>query len=53
VLAIVIALAIAWYLGKLDRYLPEAVRSTTALGAAAPAAVAGTTAPAGPAQPAR
>jgi hypothetical protein len=32
----VLALAIAWYLGRLDRYLPGQVRSTQILGDAAP-----------------
>jgi hypothetical protein len=35
---VVLGLALGWYLGKLDRYLPQAARSTTVLGANAPAA---------------
>jgi hypothetical protein len=38
VLALVAALAVGWYLGKLDGYLPPAARSVTALGNNAPAA---------------
>jgi hypothetical protein len=34
---IVLALAIAWYLGRLDAYLPHPVRSTSVLGDLAPA----------------
>lgn len=37
-LVLVLVLAGSWYLGKLDRYLPLAVRSTEVLGDAAPAA---------------
>lgn len=32
-----VALGTAWFVGKLDRYLPEAIRSTTVLGVRAPA----------------
>jgi hypothetical protein len=35
--AVVLALAIAWYLGKLDRYLPAPARSTSVMGDIAPA----------------
>jgi hypothetical protein len=38
VLVILVSLAAGWYLGKLDRYLPSKLRSTTVLGDAAPAA---------------
>jgi hypothetical protein len=34
---VLVALAIGWYLGKLDRYLPKAATSTSILGDAAPA----------------
>jgi len=44
-LLVVAALAIGWYLGKLDGSLPPAARSVTVLGSAAPAA------PASPASP--
>jgi hypothetical protein len=37
VLLVIVALAVGWYIGKLDRYLPEAARSTSILGDAAPA----------------
>jgi len=37
-LLVIVALAIGWYLGKLDRYVPEPMRSTSVLGASAPAA---------------
>lgn len=37
-LLVVLALAVAWYLGKLDRYLPRAITSVGILGDAAPAA---------------
>jgi hypothetical protein len=37
-LLVVAALAIGWYLGKLDGYLPPAARSVTVLGSSAPAA---------------
>jgi hypothetical protein len=36
-LLLIAALAIGWYIGKLDRYLPKAARSTSILGDAAPA----------------
>ena len=49
VVVIVAALAVAWYLGKLDRYLPVDARSTSVLGGAAPARVEPTTAAATPA----
>jgi len=38
VLVILLSLAAGWYLGKLDRYLPGKLRSTTVLGDSAPAA---------------
>jgi hypothetical protein len=38
-IAVIVVLAISWYIGKLDRYLPQQVRSTSVLGAAAPAHV--------------
>ncbi len=38
-LALILAVLGSWYLGKLDRYLPEAARSSTVLGDAAPSAV--------------
>ncbi len=37
-LAVLVGLAIAWYLGKVDKYLPHSARSVTVLGDAAPAA---------------
>ena len=37
-LALIVILAGAWYVGKLDRWLPDAVSSTRVLGANAPAA---------------
>jgi hypothetical protein len=40
VLAILLVLAGTWYVGRLDRYLPHAARSTTVLGEHAPAAKA-------------
>ena len=39
-LLLLLALAGGWYFGKLDAYLPQQVRSTTVLGASAPAAPA-------------
>lgn len=36
---LLLGLALGWYVGKLDSYLPEKVRSTTVLGEAAPANV--------------
>jgi hypothetical protein len=36
-IAVVLASALGWYLGKLDRYLPIQVRSTSVLGDLAPA----------------
>ncbi len=45
-LLIVLGLAIGWYVGKLDHYLPSAVRSTSVLGENAPAWVAPPSAPA-------
>lgn len=36
---LLLGLALGWYVGKLDSYLPEKVRSTTVLGDAAPANV--------------
>jgi hypothetical protein len=49
--AVVIALAVMWYLGKLDRLLPGPAQSTSVMGSAAPAYVkpAPPAAPAGPA----
>jgi hypothetical protein len=41
-LLVVAALAIGWYLGKLDGYLPPAARSVTVLGSSAPATPATT-----------
>jgi hypothetical protein len=38
-LAIVLALAVSWYIGKLDHLLPDRIRSTSVLGNAAPAYV--------------
>jgi hypothetical protein len=52
---VVIALAIAWYLGKLDGMLPEKARSVSVMGSSAPAYVkpaAGDTAAAKSAAPA-
>jgi hypothetical protein len=37
VIVCVFAVAIAWYVGRLDHYLPHALRSTSVLGDAAPA----------------
>ena len=37
VIAIVVVLAVSWYVGKLDRFLPQVLRSTAVLGASAPA----------------
>ncbi|MEO7034267.1 MAG: hypothetical protein ABI548_10260 [Polyangiaceae bacterium] len=37
VLVVILTGAIAWYLGKVDRFLPEHARSTSVLGANAPA----------------
>lgn len=39
-LVVLAVLAISWYVGKLDPYLPSRIRSTTVLGSAAPAAQA-------------
>ena len=39
-LAAIVLLGGSWYVGKLDRYLPEAARSTEVLGERAPAYVA-------------
>jgi hypothetical protein len=36
-LLVLLALGLSWYLGKLDRYLPGQVRSTTVIGTNAPA----------------
>lgn len=49
-LLVLLALGLSWYLGKLDRYLPGQVRSTTVLGTNAPAfkAVPGAEQPAAP-----
>ena len=38
VLVVIVAIAAAWYLGKLDRYLPQQLTSTAVLGDHAPAA---------------
>ncbi len=38
IIVVVVGLAGGWYLGKLDRFLPRSARSTTVLGARAPAA---------------
>jgi hypothetical protein len=46
--AIVVVLAVLWYLGKLDRLLPGPAQSTSVMGSAAPAYVP----PAAPASPA-
>jgi hypothetical protein len=46
--AIVVVLAVMWYLGKLDRVLPGPAQSTSVMGSAAPAYVQ-PAAPAGPA----
>ena len=45
---VLLGLAIGWYVGRLDHYLPVAARSVTVLGENAPAYVApeGTAAPA-------
>jgi hypothetical protein len=40
VVAAILALAFSWYVGKVDRYLPRAARSTQVLGADAPASIA-------------
>lgn len=48
-LLIIVALAGTWFVGSLDRFLPHAVRSTTVLGAAAPASAPPPAAPAAPA----
>jgi hypothetical protein len=37
-IVIVLGLALGWYVGKLDKYLPKSARSTSVLGDAAPAA---------------
>jgi hypothetical protein len=37
---VIVTTAASWYLGKLDRYLPQTIRSTSVLGAHAPAAPA-------------
>jgi hypothetical protein len=50
-LLVIVALAVAWYLGKLDEYLPDKLTSTTVLGQNAPAAKPAPPAPA-PAAPA-
>ncbi len=44
-LGALVVLAVLWYLGKLDGYLPEAARSTALLGANAPAAAGEAPAP--------
>jgi hypothetical protein len=46
VIALVLGLAGGWYLGKLDKYLPPSARSTSVLGANAPAYKAPPPAPA-------
>jgi hypothetical protein len=38
-LCVLLALGVAWYIGKVDQFLPEPARSTTVLGSAAPAHV--------------
>jgi hypothetical protein len=48
-LFLIVCLAASWYFGKLDGYLPRAVRSTTVLGENAPAAKDPPTAPTAPA----
>jgi hypothetical protein len=50
--AIVIVLAVMWYLGKLDRLLPGPAQSTSVMGKLAPAYVAPPEAPGAPAAPA-
>ena len=37
VLAVILLVGGSWYIGKLDDYLPERIRSTTVLGENAPA----------------
>jgi hypothetical protein len=34
---VILALAVSWYLGKLDKFLPGKIKSTTVLGTNAPA----------------
>ena len=46
--AVVLVLAVMWYLGRLDRLLPGPAQSTSVMGSAAPAYVK----PAAPAAPA-
>jgi hypothetical protein len=48
-LTTLVVLAGTWYVGKLDRYLPRDVRSTTVLGKHAPAYIAPAAAPTPPA----
>jgi hypothetical protein len=43
--AVIIVLGVLWYIGKLDAYLPNTIRSTTALGKYAPAYKADKAAP--------
>ncbi len=52
VLIAILATGLAWYLGKLDRYLPQVVRSVKVLGRNAPAFENPRPAPAAPAAPA-
>jgi len=53
VLAVIIVLAGSWYVGKLDKLLPEEARSTTVLGSHAPAFQRAPSPPATPAPPAK
>ena len=46
----VAALALAWYLGKTDRFLPKVVRSTTVMGSNAPGTVPAAASSAAPAK---
>jgi hypothetical protein len=45
VLVVLLSLGLAWYLGKLDHFLPNAARSVEVLGSAAPAATPAAPAP--------
>jgi len=49
-IAVIVGLAICWYLGKLDGALPGPAKSTSVLGASAPAYVPPAAAPAKPAE---
>ena len=53
VLLLLIALGIAWYLGKVNHLLPKAAQSTTVLGDMAPGAPEAPATPAAPAEPAK